>query len=156
MDKSAVNVVKGFSKTVIVLILIVTFHIMPIALILDDQQERHDAFKERFGGEYSEIVHVYNFTQFFHYLMAYPGRIDYVSLDHDLGDRTTGSNPHQLKDALHGTGMNAVQLLETLPFERRPKHVNVHSHNYVRGEIMHERLCHAGYVNATYMHFTDD
>lgn len=127
---------------------------MPVAIILDDLQMRHDAFKHLHGHEYAEIFHTYNFADFFHILTKYPGVVDFVSLDHDLGDWTSGSQP--VTQILHGTGMDAVRLLEILPFDMRPKMVNVHSHNYVRGEIMQERLVRAGYVNATYTHFTDE
>jgi hypothetical protein len=118
---------------------------MKTALILDDLQVRHDAFKQSFGQQYN-IHSVYNFVEFFNYITQYPGTIDYVTLDHDLGD----THGH-----LYGTGMMAVNLLAILPDVMKPLFVNVHSHNLIRGEIMLDRLLNAGY-KASYVHFTED
>lgn len=119
---------------------------MPTAIILDDLQVRHDEFKEKFGAQYQTIYHVYNFAQFFDLITKIPCQVDYVSLDHDLGD---------FREVALGTGMMAVKALGMLPANMRPKAVNVHSHNWACAPIMQATLRTLGYPDATYELFSE-
>lgn len=127
---------------------------MSHAVILDDLEVRHEAAKVKFGTEYTDIKHCYNMAEFVHHILTYPAKIDFVSLDHDLGDHTVDSHP--IGRTLYGTGMDAAKLLCAIEENMRPTKVNVHSHNYVRGEAMWHLLKHFGYPDATFEHFTDD
>lgn len=124
-----------------------------LAIVLDDLPCRHDAFDKAFKHVYQDIIHTYNFADFFHAVTTIPAQIDYVSLDHDLGDHTYHGTP--TGQILYGTGTDAVRLLEILPVEMRPVKVNVHSFNFVRSEVMVERLKVAGY-DTTEVRFTDE
>lgn len=126
---------------------------MALAIVLDDLIIRHDTFDKKFKSKYHDIIHTYNFADFFHAVTTVPAQIDFISLDHDLGDHTYHGVP--TGQTLYGTGTDAVRLLEILPVEMRPVFVNVHSHNQPRGEIMLERLQVAGY-DCTFEHFTDE
>lgn len=126
---------------------------MSQALFLDDQQVRHDAFKAQFGSKY-RIEHCYNIAQFLHFVLTFPGTIEFVSLDHDLGDYTVDS--HAIEPCKYGTGMDAAKLLCILPVEFRPISVNVHSHNYTRQEAMIAFLRSNGYPGVTAVHYTDE
>lgn len=124
------------------------------AVILDDLECRHEAFREKFGSQYSQIEHCYNIAQFIHFVLNFPGTIDFVSLDHDLGDTTVNSHP--TGNVLYGTGMDAAKLLASIDERFRPVAVNVHSHNYTRQEAMVHLLRTHGYPQTTDFHFTDD
>lgn len=127
---------------------------MSQAVCLDDLQCRHDTFKEKYGSQYTNIEYCYNIAQFLHFILTFPGQIDFVSLDHDLGDSTVDSMP--TGTVLRGTGMDAAKLLMALQLPFRPIQVNVHSHNYQRQEAMVDMLRRNGYPDATDIHFTDD
>src|SRR5574338_483354 len=107
---------------------------MSQAVVLDDLEMRHQAFREKYGDQYTHIEHCYNMAQFLHFILTYPGQIQHISLDHDLGDYTMDSQPQG--KVLYGTGMDAVKLLIALPETYRPVTINVHSHNYQRQEVM--------------------
>lgn len=110
----------------------------PIAVCLDDLQIRHIAFDKLYGEKY-QIFHVYNFIEFFKLITKLPYDVDFMSLDHDLGD-----------PAITGTGRDAVQLLIALnPDTYKRPQVNVHSHNVICGEEMFNDLQSAGF-KATY------
>jgi hypothetical protein len=115
------------------------------AVILDDLLCRHVAFTAKYGEKY-DIMHCYNVVQFMSHVLTYPGVIDLVSLDHDLGD--TGPS------RLTGNGMDAVQFLMVLPEYLRPVHVKVHSHNYARAEVMTATLQKS--YDSSYETFTDE
>jgi hypothetical protein len=130
--------------------------VMPHAVILDDLQCRHDAFRAQYGAEFDDIKgcyniaefddikHCYNMAEFLHHLLTYPGEIDLISLDHDLGDATK-----------FGTGMDAVRLLCLLPETHLPRRINVHSHNYAKADEMMEILQRAGF-SPTNTYFTEE
>lgn len=120
-----------------------------LAVVLDDLEVRHQAFREKYGAQYSQIERCYNLAQFVHFVLSYPGSIDHISLDHDLGDYEGGN-------VLFGNGMDAVRLLINLPESFRPKTLNVHSHNYVCQERMIYTLTGNGFPEATVIHFTED
>lgn len=121
---------------------------MSQAVCLDDLEIRHQAFKEKYGTQFHQVEHCYNVAQFVHFMTTYPGVVDFVSLDHDLGDSA--------EPILRGTGMDAARLLCLMSEMFRPKKVNVHSHNYPRQEAMTHFLRTNGYPDATDEHFTDE
>lgn len=123
------------------------------AVILDDLEVRHQAFREKYGHIY-RIEHCYNIAQFIHFVLSFPATIDFISLDHDLGDDTMDSHP--TGRVLYGTGMDAAKLLIALLEPYRPVAINVHSHNYPRQEAMVHLLRNHGYPQTTDFHFTDD
>lgn len=126
---------------------------MALAIILDDLKCRHDEFDRLYGEKYKDILHAYNFAEFFHLFTTVPAEVDLVTLDHDLGDSTHYSvNTGKI---VYGTGMSAVRLLEIVPEWMRPKEVKVHSHNYERSDVMLDRLQRAGY-QCVIERFTDE
>lgn len=127
---------------------------MSQAVVLDDLEMRHEAFRTQYGHLYTQIEHCYNMAQFLHFILTFPGQIQHISLDHDLGDRTVDSHP--MSQTLYGTGMDAVKLLIALPETYRPVTINVHSHNYQRQEVMVDTLRRNGFPQCTDIHFTDD
>lgn len=104
-------------------------------VILDDLQERHDAFKKLHPNE--QIEHCYNFAQFARFMLSYPGNVDFVSLDHDLGDEHAA--------VVTGNGMDAARLLAIMDQKTGPTHIQVHSWNFERAEAMAQFLRQAGY-----------
>jgi hypothetical protein len=120
---------------------------MPHAIILDDLQCRHDAFRAKYGAKFDDIKSCYNMAEFLHHILCYPGEVHLISLDHDLGD-TTGKT-------LYGTGMDAVRLLARLPDVYLPHRINVHSHNYAKAEEMMELLQREGF-SPTNTYFTEE
>ena len=112
------------------------------ALVLDDEILRHDAFDKIYGNEYT-IYHAYNIAQFINFIHIIPGTIDYVSLDHDLGDTTLFGEEYS--PVLRGNGMMAVNILVSCKDYLRPNEVNVHSQNGVMAQRMYEELDKNGY-----------
>jgi hypothetical protein len=121
---------------------------MPHAIILDDLQCRHDAFRAKYGAKFDDIKSCYNMAELLHHLLYCPGEVRFISLDHDLGDTTTGKT-------LYGTGMDAVRLLDVLPDRYLPLYINVHSHNYAKAEEMMYALRRAGF-SPTNEYFTEE
>ena len=93
-------------------------------LILDDEQVRHDAFAEFYGGH--EVVHVETYSQFVRELES-GSPWDLIHLDHDLGPGDS------YLDGWGGmqffTGQHAAIRVCELHDERLPGEVIVHSVN---------------------------
>lgn len=106
---------------------------LPKMLFLDDDQARHDYVWEKLP--HWDITSVYD-TRNCQYLLA-TQEWDLVSLDHDIGDGQTG--------------YDVVAFMATLPDDKRPKYVNVHSYNPVGRERMVNKLKEDGYVVFDYM-----
>lgn len=102
------------------------------ALILDDDKIRHQQFVDKYLDQY-DIHHAYNMMQFCRILVGFPFTLDYVSLDHDLGDADAGS------------GMDAARLLCAVKAGYRPTKVNVHSQNPIGSENMTALLFSGGF-----------
>jgi len=93
------------------------------AIILDDLTERHEQFTARYPSY--DIAHCYNVAQFVHHLVTYPGHIDLVSLDHDLGNELDVGN-----------GMDAAKVL--VNYIDKDTTLRVHSFNTPRALAMLE------------------
>lgn len=107
-------------------------------LFLDDDSSRHDGFKRLVTG----AKHVYTAKQAIAELDRY--RYDLVCLDHDLkSEHIDAANASFL---MEDTGLSVCIHMRSLPEERRPKYVVVHSWNPVGGARMVRELVDADFV----------
>lgn len=114
---------------------------MKTILILEDDDSRFMKLRALFFKNWN-ILYAPDFATFFEKLTSYPGVIDLVTLDHDLGLSHTEN-----LDSLHnpGNGIMAVNLLAIIPDYLKPLKINVHSANPVGSKEMVDRLINAGY-----------
>ena len=112
-------------------------------LVLDDDDVRHGMFAEAFDAL---CVHAWSFSEFKAAILhAAHLPFTHVFLDHDLDDL----RPAQLDaDGNPLTGLDAAQLITTLPGRQRHIHVIIHSTNDHGSERMLSAL-RAGGVYAT-------
>jgi len=102
------------------------------AVILDDLTERHEQFTDQNPG--CDITRCYNIAQFVHHLVTYPGHIDLVSLDHDLGD-----------ESVTGNGFDAAKVL--VNYIDYKTEIRVHSFNTPKAMAMLEFFERFGFRN---------
>ena len=115
--------------------------------VLDDVPERHETYVKRYPGHW--FKHAYNVQQAKEMLVE--GPYDIAFLDHDLFDwhKVDG-----IEEPIERTGLDVVKfLVESLPRERWPKKVVVHTWNGSRGNVMLEILKQHG-VDAYYVPFS--
>jgi hypothetical protein len=117
----------------------------PQAVILDDLKRRHDTFDAIYGGVFN-IEHCYNIAQFAHFLLSFPGRIEFISLDHDLGDMSN--------ETLYGNGMDAAKMIIALNIVGLEK-VAVHSWNGPKAKDMVSMLLQHG-IDASIDRFSEN
>ena len=119
-------------------------------LILDDDQMRHDAFARRYAGH--ELTHVYAVAEAQAALIA--GGFDMASFDHDLADFQLEKQPDGSVQEREKTGYDVVMfMVSTLPEDRWPAEIIVHSWNAPRAHQMVEVLRDRG-AAASYRPFT--
>lgn len=83
-------------------------------LFLDDDKVRHDSFAEAVKGiENGDVWHVYSASQAIHTLEKDP-KYDLVCLDHDLGSGA-------------GNGSDVAKYISTMPEDKRPERVILHT-----------------------------
>lgn len=108
-------------------------------LFLDDDRERHRAFKANAIGH--DLVQAWSYEEA---LAALAGeRFDQVFLDHDLSDQAAMGQPRPGER----TGLDVAILVATLPDEKRPHLVIIHSYNPDGARRMHRVLADAGMRN---------
>ena len=101
-------------------------------LILDDSQERLEAFESRFPGTAAATTAADAITA-----LAQPGGTGALFLDHDLGGE------QDQDPASSESGMEVVRwIVDNKP---RIKKVYIHSMNLSAASEMQRRLCGAGY-----------
>lgn len=112
-------------------------------LILDDEQSRHDVFRRVYAGEI--VISCQNYADFTNELL-YGSPFDLIHLDHDLGDEESGATcfVDGFGDTVAFTGLHAVDLIYSLPEDKLPARVIVHSNNSVRAPMMVADLKRAG------------
>jgi CheY-like chemotaxis protein len=120
-------------------------------LVLDDDDTRHEWFKEYFKD--FEAQHVYTVDGAITALIADP-QYDFVFLDHDLNDNQYKSVTHIDGDNIPGfvgqcrkelTGLDVTLFIaRILEPEKRPKEVVVHSWNPPGAERMIQMLREVG------------
>lgn len=89
-------------------------------LVLDDQQQRHDAFARRFAGH--SVWHVRTYAEARRELAK--RRYDHVTLDHDIFDFVTVRGRRR-----EYTGADVARLIAAMHPGRRPGRVVTHSWN---------------------------
>lgn len=112
-------------------------------LFLDDDPDRHATFARNAAG--CELVQVWTYAQLVDALAG--PRFDQVFLDHDLYD-FVGGVPAALGTQMPAdakTGLDAAVYVATLPEDRRPAAVYIHSWNPHGAWSMHQVLSGAGY-----------
>ena len=97
-------------------------------LYMDDMQDRHDYFDRKHPKD--DVTHVYSHVEAVRALATMPA-FDLASLDHDLGEGETGY-------------YTARYIAHTMPEDRRPREVIVHSFNTVGAPLMVAVLQDAG------------
>lgn len=118
--------------------------------ILDDMEERHQAFIKRYPGHW--FVRAYTADEAVRKLEE--GPFDLAFFDHDLGDYHRVQHEDGSESLVERTGLDVVEhLLERIPQEKRPREVVVHSWNGTRGQLMTALLKKNG-VSAVYQPFT--
>lgn len=118
--------------------------------ILDDMEERHQAFIKRYPGHW--FVRAYTADEAIKKLAD--GPYDLAFFDHDLGDWYKEYGEDGVATAVERTGLDVVEhLLERIPPSKWPREVVVHSWNGSRGQLMTALLKRNG-VSATYQPFT--
>lgn len=96
-------------------------------LVLDDEQYRLDVLATRFPGQ---AVLTRTAPEAIEALRQSP-RFTVATLDHDLGDG-------------HGNGRDVADFIASMPKERRPGYVVVHSFNAPAARLMVQTLKAAG------------
>jgi hypothetical protein len=114
-------------------------------LYLDDMAARHEAVIDRLSEW--DVTHVYDARACMRALESQE-RFDLVSLDHDLEDEHYSYG--YTEGALARTGWDVVVFMRSIPEERRPKYVNVHSANPPAAERMVNELRAHGYQVSRY------
>jgi DNA-binding NtrC family response regulator len=109
----------------------------PKALIVDNEQHRHDKLGADLGADF-EVHHAYNEQQAAEAMKKTP--YNYVSLDHDLGPG-------------HVSGCHLVDAMKTLPPANRPAITRIHSWNAEHAVEMLNNLRAAGFANVHYRPF---
>jgi CheY-like chemotaxis protein len=89
-------------------------------LFLDDSEERHKIFKEKFNIPDTKVIHVRTVQEAIDELDK--GDVEVAFLDHDLGGE-------MFVKRVEGTGYEVVLHIEKMPKEKRPYQVIIHSHN---------------------------
>ena len=98
---------------------------MPQVLILDDDPDRHKAFRKILSD--CERYHAYTDLEAFSFLEHY-GPFELVCLDHDLGNFSVGESL-PLGD-LAGSGIDVAEYIALhLEKEKYPKKIIIHSWN---------------------------
>lgn len=103
-------------------------------LFLDDMAVRHEAFLRNHIGH--EVVQAWTADQAKTLLDS--NVFDIACLDHDLAEEHY--EQFEAHEYTSGTGMDVVDHICTMPAEKRPKRVIIHSLN-PRGVEMVNRLC---------------
>lgn len=124
-------------------------------LVLDDAHIRHRGFRCEFQGHY--ITNTFTAPEAIEALKTQE-RFDLATLDHDLKEEhylvaTEGvSEDWQpgMPEYSPGTGMDVVDFICTMPPEKRPLQVIVHSWNISRSPEMVQRLRDAGMLTASW------
>jgi CheY-like chemotaxis protein len=104
-------------------------------LVLDDEQNRHDAFQQRCPCD--ELTHVFNVQDALNALRC--TLFDVATLDYDLGATLSGLE-------------FVTQMIALVPPDRWPAQVIVHTQNPSKGLRMTERLRDAG-ISSRYVPF---
>lgn len=102
-------------------------------LVLDDQQVRHDGFKVMLRNVADKVHHAYTAPQAIALLNKH--RFERAWLDHDLADVGV---EHE------GTGHDVAKHIVSMPAEKRPKSVFIHSWNESGAKNMEAELRAAG------------
>lgn len=106
-------------------------------LILEDNPERMKYFKEKFKNN-ADIIH----TEYSETAITYLKQVEFdiVFLDHDLGGK-------QMDWEEENCGMNVVDwLVENIGNLKYNPEIIIHSFNFVRSEIMLDKLLKSGYT----------
>lgn len=93
---------------------------MKKVLFLDDNLERHTAFKEKFKYPDTNVVYIETVNQAIKELDS--TIYDVAFLDHDLGGKI-------FVKEVEGTGYEVALYIKKMPPEKRPYQVILHSHN---------------------------
>jgi len=119
------------------------------ALVLDDEQERHDVFASILRNE--EVVHCYNFDEVIRE-MTFGPKFDIVFLDHDLG---TGNSEIADKVGLpYVSGYHiALFICQDLDKDKRPDRVLIHSWNDYGAQSMETLFQRSGFQNVVRKRF---
>ena len=105
-------------------------------LFLDDDKQRHASYRLISIGD--EVDHAWSAEEAIRMLDS-GERYDYATLDHDLDEYAQmGQTPRD------PTGQAVALHIASMPLEKRPKRVNVHSFNPVGAKRMVETLHEAG------------
>jgi len=104
-------------------------------LVLDDQQQRHDAFARRFEGH--SVWHVRTYAEARRELAK--RRYDLATLDHDIFDFVTVRGRRR-----EYTGVDVARLIAEMHPERRPGRIAIHSWNRSAALNMQSILRSAG------------
>lgn len=100
-------------------------------LFLDDEEWRHERFKQRSIGH--EVDHVYSVKDAIYKLNKI--KYDVASLDHDLGGKILVTS-----DGIEPTGFHVAQHIAGLSCAKSPTHVVIHSYNVVGANNMKDVL----------------
>ena len=103
-------------------------------LILDDQEFRHDGFREAYKDLAVTLFHAYSYNEATQLLDNEV--FDYIWLDHDLGTE---------KD-----GKDAARYIALLPKEKLPRCVYIHSANWSGAREMKAILNECGMLAGAY------
>lgn len=104
-------------------------------LFLDDNAERHAKFKHSRVG--MDITQAWNYAEACAALSA--DVYDVAYLDHDLNELSTAGLPTEEK-----TGTHVAEFIASMPEDKRPKYVIIHSWNYAGALRMLGILSSAG------------
>jgi CheY-like chemotaxis protein len=96
-------------------------------LILDDDDIRHDIWRESFAKAGHDVVCVHT-IEAFQNVVENGSRFDLIFLDHDLNDHPT-LYQSVTKGGYRQTGKTACHILRALPTPKHPDHVIIHSWN---------------------------
>lgn len=120
-------------------------------LILDDDNERHEAFASYFKGH--DVTHAIRFSDFCVKLKG--EKFDLIHLDHDLADFCPENKDH---DGMYGvrewTGADAAWMIACdLPESKWPDRVVIHSWNPDGAQRMRQILQDRTSIPVTYEPF---
>ncbi len=114
-------------------------------LILDDDQERHKAFRHFYNNQGIETVHVTTVRAAIEALEKHQSgeaRLDYVLLDHDLGEY--GPSEYGEGKTREYTGRDVADWM--IRYLDADVPVRIHSWNIVAGAAMEKALREAGFT----------
>jgi len=116
----------------------------PMALIVDDQSERHAAIELHLSATH-DVEHAWSYTDATSQLEH--GKWDVVYLDHDLADFESAVEASEEIDFVpqrEMTGLDVASFIAHMSNDKRPRQVIIHSWNPAGANAMMRLLSSAG------------